>query len=61
MIRFMVHSLHVLGEGQATEVLETIRTDKSVAYNDAELIRSTLHRKVWVTEIGHDVSVPVRR
>lgn len=46
-----VYSLHVNElTGDAQEVLETQRTDLDVAYDDAQLIRSVLHRKAWVVE-----------
>lgn len=46
-----VYSLHVDElTGDTREVLETRRTDLNVAYDDAQLIRSILHRKAWVVE-----------
>lgn len=34
----------------AHDVLETVRTDRRVAEEDAALIKSCFHRRVWITE-----------
>lgn len=49
---YEVYSLLVSEEGDTQEVLETRRTDKGTAYDDANLIRGILHRKAWVVEEG---------
>jgi hypothetical protein len=35
----------------AVDQLETTRTDRRVAEDDASLIKSCFHRKVWVQEV----------
>jgi hypothetical protein len=35
----------------AHDVLETTRTDRRVAEEDAALIKSCFHRKTWVQEV----------
>lgn len=35
----------------AHDELETVRTDRRVAEDDASLIKSCFHRKVWVNEV----------
>lgn len=32
--------------------LETVRTDRKIADNDADLIKTVLHKKVWVQEVA---------
>jgi hypothetical protein len=48
---YEVYSQHVTEDGQTSEALETRRTAKGVAYDDANLIRGILHRKAWVVEV----------
>lgn len=48
---YEVYSTHVLEDGQSYTELETRRTAKGVAYDDANLIRGVLHRKAWVIEV----------
>lgn len=31
--------------------LETTRTDRKIAENDADLIKTVLHKKVWIEEV----------
>jgi hypothetical protein len=50
--KYRVISLHVNEEADTSqEVLETQRTAKGVAYEDASLIRTILGRKAWVVEV----------
>jgi hypothetical protein len=63
MNAFQVISLHVTEtpEGEVIskrEVLEVQRTSKNVALDDADLIRTILHRKAWVVERVN--AVPMR-
>lgn len=53
MILYEVHSIHVLADEQKIDVIETRRTDKNVAYDDVDLIRSVLFRKAYVKEETH--------
>lgn len=48
---YKVYSQHVSENGDSHEELETRRTSKGVAYDDANLIRGVLHRKAWVVEV----------
>jgi hypothetical protein len=51
MTIYEVWSLTVPEEGDALKALETRRTDKGAAYDDANLIRGILHRKARVVEV----------
>lgn len=51
MLKFEVWSTPFEGEPQ----LEVTRTSKSVAHDDAALIRSILHRSAEVREVGEVV------
>lgn len=51
MMKFLVISVHVDEESDTSrEVLETSRTNKPTAYEDAGLIRTILGRKAFVVE-----------
>ena len=63
MHAFQVISVHVTEntEGEvigSREVLEVQRTHKSTALNDADIIRTVLHRKAWVVEVEN--AIPMR-
>ncbi len=50
MSKYSVWSRHIPEEGEPFDQLETVRTDRKVAEEDAKIFSGIFHRKSWVQD-----------